>query len=149
MSHPWIHCITDTSMRTVLNCFKKSKKFHVFKCRHHDRNTLSLETISLTLQLITRAVPIQSGFRHYLRQDSSLELKSCVVNQMKIFANKKNNMSNPTTRIPNSSSPRPSITKTAHGNISGTKRGIIDPLVSKRQENVVRKKKKIQTKFSD
>ena len=33
----------------------------------------------------------------------------------------------PTTKIPNS----PSVTKTTHGDISGTKRGIIDLLVSK------------------
>ena len=40
----------------------------------------------------------------------------------------------PTTRIPNSSpSARPSQ-QPSHGNISGTKRGIIDPLVSKRPE---------------
>ena len=51
--------------------------------------------------------------------------------------------SHPTTRIPNSSpsvrAARPSQ-KPSHGNISGTKCGIIDPLVSKRQQKILNKK---------
>ena len=38
------------------------------------------------------------------------------------------------TRIPNSSSPPAPSQKPSHGNISVTKRGIIDPLMSKQPE---------------
>jgi hypothetical protein len=41
---------------------------------------------------------------------------------------------NPTTRIPNSLSSSSSSQKPSHGDILGTKRGIIDPLMSKRPE---------------
>ena len=45
-------------------------------------------------------------------------------------------ISYPTTRIPNSSTPALHVTNNAHGDISGTKRGIIDPLVSKQPEQI-------------
>ena len=54
---------------------------------------------------------------------------------------------NPTTRIPNSSllhSSSSCVTKTANGDISGTKRGIIDPLVLKRPKT---KSEKVPKKF--
>ena len=45
----------------------------------------------------------------------------------------------PTARIPISSSPCMSQ-KPSHGNISGTKPGFIDPLVSKQPEKILNKK---------
>ena len=50
-----------------------------------------------------------------------------------------------TPRIPNSCC---SSQKASHGNISGTKGGIIDPLVSKRPENFLNKKKEKCQKWS-
>ena len=51
------------------------------------------------------------------------------------------------TRMPNSSCCYCSSQKPSYGNISGTKQGIKDPLVSKRPENILNKKIKNMTHF--
>ena len=53
----------------------------------------------------------------------------------------------PTRRIPNSSAAAAAPSQKApHGDILGNKRSIIDPLVSKQKEKILKKKKKKKSK---